>query len=72
MPVIRARRVVLPDRVVADAGVEVDDRGCIVDVVAGPGPATHHTLVPGLVDMRAQLREPGAEHLENMATASHS
>ena len=49
---IRARRVVLPDRVVADAGVEVDDRGCIVDVVAGPGPATHHTLVPGLVDLQ--------------------
>lgn len=30
------------------------------------------TLIPGLVDMRAQLREPGAEHLENMATASQA
>ncbi|WP_374447264.1 dihydroorotase [Stella sp.] len=29
-------------------------------------------LIPGLVDMRAQLREPGAEHLENMATASQA
>lgn len=29
-------------------------------------------LMPGLVDMRAQLREPGAEHLENLATASQA
>ncbi len=29
-----------------------------------------HALVPGLVDMRAQLREPGNEHQENMASAS--
>ncbi|MGE0718228.1 MAG: dihydroorotase, partial [Alphaproteobacteria bacterium] len=31
-----------------------------------------HLLIPGLVDMRAQLREPGGEHLENMATASQA
>jgi dihydroorotase len=28
-----------------------------------------HCLAPGLVDMRAQLREPGDEHQETMATA---
>jgi dihydroorotase len=27
-------------------------------------------LAPGLVDMRVQLREPGAEHMENMVSAS--
>ncbi len=49
---IRARRVVLPDRVVADAGVEVDERGRVVAVVPGPGPTPHHTLVPGLIDLQ--------------------
>lgn len=29
-----------------------------------------HVLAPGLVDMRAHLREPGAEHKETLATAS--
>lgn len=29
-----------------------------------------HCLAPGLVDMRAHLREPGAEHKETLATAS--
>ena len=29
-----------------------------------------HCLAPGLVDMRVQLREPGQEHKETMATAS--
>jgi N-acetylglucosamine-6-phosphate deacetylase len=50
--VIRAERVVLPDRVVPDAGVEVDERGQVVGVVAGSGPAVHHTLVPGLIDLQ--------------------
>jgi dihydroorotase len=31
-----------------------------------------HCLAPGLVDMRVQLREPGAEHMENMVSASHA
>ena len=31
-----------------------------------------HCLAPGLVDMRAHLREPGAEHKETLATASHA
>lgn len=29
-------------------------------------------LAPGLVDMRVQLREPGEEHMENMASASQA
>ncbi len=29
-------------------------------------------LAPGLVDMRVQLREPGAEHMENMVSASQA
>jgi dihydroorotase len=31
-----------------------------------------HCVAPGLVDMRVQLREPGAEHMENMVSASHA
>ncbi len=31
-----------------------------------------HCLSPGIVDMRVQLREPGAEHMENMVSASHA
>jgi len=31
-----------------------------------------HCLAPGIVDMRVQLREPGAEHMENMVSASHA
>src|SRR5690606_38854738 len=36
------------------------------DVIDGGGAC----LAPGLVDMRVQLREPGAEHQETLATAS--
>ena len=31
-----------------------------------------HCLCPGLIDMRAFLGEPGAEHKETLATASHA
>jgi dihydroorotase len=31
-----------------------------------------HVLAPGLVDMRVQLREPGEEHKETIATASEA
>src|SRR6266849_7910625 len=31
-----------------------------------------HCLAPGIVDMRVQLREPGAEHMENMVSASRA
>lgn len=44
--------MVLPDRVVSDAGVEIDDRGRVLGVVPGAGDAPHHTLVPGLVDLQ--------------------
>lgn len=44
--------MVLPDREVADAAVEIDDRGHVVAVVPGRGPADHQTLVPGLVDLQ--------------------
>ncbi|MBX3287194.1 MAG: hypothetical protein KF703_17735, partial [Actinobacteria bacterium] len=52
MPVIRAHRAVLPDRIVDHAAVEVDDRGRVVAVRTGSGPASHHTLIPGLVDLQ--------------------
>ena len=39
-----------------------------IDVVDCAG----HCLAPGLVDMRAHLREPGAEHKETLATASRA
>jgi len=29
-------------------------------------------LAPGLVDMRVQLREPGAEHMESIETGGHA
>jgi dihydroorotase len=61
-------------------GVLVQD-GVIVDVGAQVGPqglpdgvervdAGGHCLTPGLIDMRVQLREPGEEHKETIATAS--
>jgi len=31
-----------------------------------------HCLAPGLVDMRVQVREPGAEHKESIESASHA
>ncbi|MBA3281521.1 MAG: amidohydrolase family protein [Acidimicrobiia bacterium] len=52
MPAIVARRVVLPDRIVADGAVEVDDRGLLVGVRPASGPVEHHTLIPGLVDLQ--------------------
>jgi dihydroorotase len=61
-------------------GVLVQD-GLIVDVGAQVGrqvlpdgvervDAGGHCLAPGLIDMRVQLREPGEEHKETIATAS--
>jgi dihydroorotase len=31
-----------------------------------------HVLAPGLVDMRAQLRDPGREHMEDIESAGHA
>jgi dihydroorotase len=55
----------------------VDGAIAAFDVGEAPKGATivdcaGHCLAPGLVDMRVQLREPGAEHMENMVSASHA
>ncbi len=55
----------------------VDGRIAALDAGDAPKGATiidcaGHCLAPGLVDMRVQLREPGAEHMENMVSASHA
>jgi len=44
--------VVLPDRVVPDAAIEIDDQGHIVEVRSERGPFDHHLLVPGLIDLQ--------------------
>ncbi|HEX3500012.1 MAG TPA: dihydroorotase, partial [Stellaceae bacterium] len=48
----------------------VDGKIAALDAAPTPPGATvvdcaGHCLAPGLVDMRVQLREPGAEHMEN-------
>ena len=64
----------------APGGVLTEGK-CIVDVGPGlfadgpPDDAVHvdcrgHVLAPGLIDTRAHLREPGAEHQETLFTAS--
>jgi dihydroorotase len=55
----------------------VDGRIAALDAGEAPSGATvvdcaGNCLAPGLVDMRVQLREPGAEHMENMVSASHA
>ncbi|CAN5785663.1 N-acetylglucosamine-6-phosphate deacetylase [soil metagenome] len=52
MPAIAAHQVVLPDRIVTDAAIEVDDRGLVVAVRPAEGSVEHHTLVPGLIDLQ--------------------
>jgi dihydroorotase len=52
----------------AIAGLDVGEAPTGASVVDCAG----HCLAPGLVDMRVQLREPGAEHMENMVSASHA
>ncbi len=48
-----------------DAGADPPKNATIVDCGG-------RCLAPGIVDMRVQLREPGAEHMENMVSASHA
>jgi dihydroorotase len=81
----RAARVIAPDAgtdrvedllvengVIAERGPELMPRDLLgnppadVAVIDGRGLC----LAPGLVDMRVQLREPGEEHKENIASAS--
>ncbi|QGY03288.1 dihydroorotase [Methylobacterium mesophilicum SR1.6/6] len=62
------------------AGAILVQDGRIADIAAGHGPGAPaeaaridcagHVLTPGLIDMRAFVGEPGAEHRETLASAS--
>jgi len=68
----RVEDVLVEHGVIVDRGVDLLPG----DLLGNPPPgvevidATGLCLAPGLVDMRAQLREPGEEHKENIASAS--
>jgi dihydroorotase len=60
--------LLVQDGLIADLGPQVKAQGLSEDferIDAGG-----HCLAPGLIDMRVQLREPGEEHKETIATAS--
>src|SRR5215813_13635308 len=60
--------ILVQDGLIADLGPQVKAAGLSEDferIDAGG-----HCLAPGLIDMRVQLREPGEEHKETIATAS--
>jgi dihydroorotase len=60
--------ILIQDGLIADVGPQVKAQGLSADferIDAGG-----HCLAPGLIDMRVQLREPGEEHKETIATAS--
>lgn len=52
MTAVSAHRVVLPDRILDDATVEVDDRGQVVALHPASGPIGHELLVPGFIDLQ--------------------
>ena len=52
------------DRIAALGGVLGDGVGEDAEIIDLKGLC----LAPGLVDMRVQLREPGAEHMESIAS----
>ncbi len=60
--------VLVQDGVIADLGPQVGRQGLPegTERIDAGG----HCLAPGLIDMRVQLREPGEEHKEKIATAS--
>jgi dihydroorotase len=60
--------VLVQDGLIVDVGAQVGRQGLPdgVERVDAGG----HCLAPGLIDMRVQLREPGEEHKETIATAS--
>src|SRR5262245_64219192 len=60
--------ILMVDGLIADLGPEVGRNGLPdgTDVIDGAG----HCLAPGLIDMRVQLREPGEEHKETIASAA--
>jgi len=55
------------DRIAAVGG-DLSAAGCDVELAQADGLC----LAPGLVDMRVQLREPGAEHMESIETAGRA
>lgn len=60
--------ILMIDGVITDLGPEVGRSGLPdgTEIVDGGG----HCLAPGLIDMRVQLREPGEEHKETIASAA--
>lgn len=58
------------DGVIADLGPAVGKEGLADDIETVD--CGGHCLAPGLVDMRVQLREPGEEHKETIASASRA
>lgn len=80
--VLADAHLVDPQRLKEGRGSVLVENGRIADVVWGAAPATpeHARLVdcagrvlaPGLVDMRAFVGEPGAEHRETLASASEA
>jgi dihydroorotase len=61
--------IVVDDRIAAiGANISADGLGSDVEVVDAEGLC----LAPGLVDMRVQLREPGAEHIESIESGSRA
>jgi dihydroorotase len=61
--------IVVDDRIAAiGANISAEGLGPDVEVVDADGLC----LAPGLVDMRVQLREPGAEHIESIESGSQA
>ncbi|QEX16353.1 dihydroorotase [Hypericibacter terrae] len=62
--------ILIVDGEIADLGPALGQHGLPADAIEVN--CGGHCLVPGLVDMRVQLREPGEEHKETIATASEA
>jgi len=61
--------IVVDDRIAATgANISAEGLGPDVEVIDAAGLC----LAPGLVDMRVQLREPGAEHIESIESGSQA
>ena len=64
----RKGSLLVEDRLIAALDPVFGAIGSEINVIDCQG----NCLAPGLVDMRVQLREPGAEHMETMETGSHA
>ena len=62
--------ILIENRQIADFGPRLFNDGMAEDILKVD--CAGRCLAPGLVDIRAHLREPGAEHKENLATASRA